>query len=463
MLISPLDIPHPAEALALTIEGSPTAAQVLILFDLLPKTRPHAKAGLLPGAAFFAGAVRGPDGMQPRPTTRQFPLAVQKICQFIQAADSERPFASFVILRNVHSAMHQDHNISAAPNLLVPITSFGGGGVWIQDAAGQDFRWHQGSLVAGHPHSFADGPIYLPARDRLHETLPWSGDRAIVAAYTPAGLDALSAADVQFLESLGFCWQPAPPPLGGGPGLPSLPEPEPSLGSSSSPKGCTRAKEDRASGNPTEPSLGSSSSSKDGTRAKEDRASGNPAEPSLGSSSSSKGGTRAKEDRGSGNPVVESFDPGSSRAFGQPMICRYEMGKKEFTDGFGLCSPGRWPPEAREMLASHDEVGHAKAIREILKDFVCDEIKDLRATAFRLATGKLEQSPFSGPALGRVRRRIAVVLGDPPDALEVPEGQPFFLHLLARSLKTLGDPVCVLVHVCFTNLVRATFGSSCAC
>ena len=157
-----LDIPHPAEAFALTIEGFPTAAQVMILFDLLPKTRPHAKAGLLPGAAFFAGAVRGSDGMQPRPTTRQFPLAVQKICQFIRAADSGHPFASFVILRNVHSALHQDHNNSAAPNILIPITSFEGGGVWIQDTTGQDFRWHQGSLVAGRPHSFADGPIYLP-------------------------------------------------------------------------------------------------------------------------------------------------------------------------------------------------------------------------------------------------------------------------------------------------------------
>ena len=273
----------------------PTAAQVLILFDLLPKTRPHAKAGLLPGAAFFAGAVRGPDGMQPRTTTRQFPLAVQKICQFIQAADSEHPFASFVILRNVHSAMHQDHNNSAAPNLLIPITSFEGGGVWIQDAAGQDFRWHQGSLVAGHLHSFADGPIYLPARDRLRETLPWSGDRAIVAAYTPAGLDALSAADVQFLESLGFCWQPAPPPLGGGPDSPACLNPNPAWGLVPPLRVALGLRKIGRQAIPPNPVLGSSSSSKGGTRAKEDRASGNPAEPSLGSSSSSKGGTRAKD------------------------------------------------------------------------------------------------------------------------------------------------------------------------
>ena len=74
-----LDISHPAEAFALTIKGFPTAAQVMILFDLLPKTRPPAKAGLMPGAAFFAGALRGSYGMQPRPTTRQFPLAAQKI------------------------------------------------------------------------------------------------------------------------------------------------------------------------------------------------------------------------------------------------------------------------------------------------------------------------------------------------------------------------------------------------
>ena len=90
-----------------------------------------------------------------------------------------------------------------------------------------------------------------------------------------------------------------------------------------------------------------------------------------------KGCTKAKVDKALGDPAVENFDPGTSRAFGQPMICRYEMGKKEFTDGFGLCSPGRWPPEAREMLASPDEAGHAKAIREILKDFVCDEIGQL--------------------------------------------------------------------------------------
>ena len=49
------------------------------------------------------------------------------------------------------------------------------------------------------------------------------------------------------------------------------------------------------------------------------------------------------------------------------------------------------------------------------------------------------------------------VLGDPPDALEVPEGQQFFLHLLARSLKTLGDPdfgILVNGEECFAKGVQ---------
>ena len=44
----------------------------------------------------------------------------------------------------------------------------------------------------------------------------------------------------------------------------------------------------------------------------------------------------------------EPFNPTLSGSFGQPMICRFEMCKREIVDGFGLCSPGSWTPAARE-------------------------------------------------------------------------------------------------------------------
>ena len=51
--------------------------------------------------------------------------------------------------------------------------------------------------------------------------------------------------------------------------------------------------------------------------------------------------------------------------------------KKEFTDGFELVLSG-------SMAAGGSGNASFKAIREILKDFVCDEIKDLRATTFQV-------------------------------------------------------------------------------
>ena len=136
------------------------------------------------------------------------------------------------------------------------------------------------------------------------------------------------------------------------------------------------------------------------------------------------------------------------------------MCKHEFTDGFGLCSPGRWAPEAREMLASKEEAGHAREIRDLLRKFVHSEIKDVRAEAFKLATGRLKGSPFSEVALSRIRGQIASVLGNPPDALEVPERQPLFLNLLARSLKALGDPdydILVSGEECFARGVSVGY------
>ena len=444
-------LPHPAEAFAETIQGSPSAAEVMILFDLLPKTRPHAKAGLAPGAAFFAGAVLSDGCLQPRDTTRQFPRAVRKLCAFIHQADAAHPFGAFVILRNVHSSLHRDRNNTNSPNLVVPITAFEGGGVWVEHEGGQDFRWHQGALVAGRTHSFQDGPLYLQARTLLHETLPWEGDRAIIAAYMPANLDSLKPTDAAFLRSLGFHWQSDRPPVDEGHvGLSSLPSSlpvsqGPALGFSSSGPPVVSS---LPSSLPVSqgPALGFSSSgppvgfSSSGFPARFDSGSSVAPDPCQGDDL--EGGSSVAPEPGQGGVEgsPEGFDPKTSRAFGQPMVCRYEMCKHEFTDGFGLCSPGRWAPEAREVLASKEEAGHAREIRDLLRKFVHSEIKDVRAEAFKLATGRLKGSPFSEAALSRIRGQIASVLGNPPDALEVAERQPFFLNYLARSLKALGDP-----------------------
>eukprot|EP00435_Cladocopium_sp_Y103_P041551 s3778_g11.t1 len=60
--------------------------------------------------------------------------------------------------------------------------------------------------------------------------------------------------------------------------------------------------------------------------------------------------------------------------------------------------------------------------------------------AFKLATGKLEVSPFSKAAMDVLRKRWAALLPMPGNALRVSEGQPFFLDLMAQTLKIQEDP-----------------------
>eukprot|EP00435_Cladocopium_sp_Y103_P040452 s469_g11.t1 len=144
-----------------------------------------------------------------------------------------------------------------------------------------------------------------------------------------------------------------------------------------------------------------------------------------------------------GEDILEdSFDPMTSACMGQPITCRYEGCKKEFTDGFGLCSPGRWKPGARNKLASSEAAEHADNIADLLFQFLIQEIGDLRNEAFRLALGHLQSSPFDPDRLQELRKKIAGLLrpGEEETLLECPERQPFFLYLLAESLRKLEDP-----------------------
>ena len=122
------------------------------------------------------------------------------------------------------------------------------------------------------------------------------------------------------------------------------------------------------------------------------------------------------------------------------MKCHHEGYTKEFVDGFGLCSPGRWPPEARGHLQTLEERKHVSAIASVLEDLVSDAIGDVKHKSMELALGRLKGSPFSEEQLWRARGRICDLLPAPEAAREIPERQPFMLHMLGQSLKLLGEP-----------------------
>ena len=125
---------------------------------------------------------------------------------------------------------------------------------------------------------------------------------------------------------------------------------------------------------------------------------------------------------------------------GHPIKVEWDGSERDFIDGFGLCSPTRWPPVSRGVRRTSEMKGLAAATFELLSNVVHECIPDLRLAAFELVTGKFQGSPFSDDVLKELRQRWANLLRDPVDALVIDDGQPFLLRGLAQWLSVFEDP-----------------------
>ena len=89
-----------------------------------------------------------------------------------------------------------------------------------------------------------------------------------------------------------------------------------------------------------------------------------------------------------------------------PLMHGFFNGKrKAFTDGFGLCSPGRWPPEARQDFYENPDLAFHHRLGTLLLDLLTEHV-DVRGVAFLLASGKCASCPFSDEPLQRGREIV---------------------------------------------------------
>ena len=138
--------------------------------------------------------------------------------------------------------------------------------------------------------------------------------------------------------------------------------------------------------------------------------------------------------------LVDSFDMESCLNRGTPMMAEWDNKEHEFIDGFGLCSPTRWYPQARGERRTCEMHELAMSTFTLLETFVVRHIGNLRMESFKLATGKLEFSPFPEQELQALRAEWFKLLPDPIDAEVLDDGQPFYLRALSQWLKIFKDP-----------------------
>ena len=127
---------------------------------------------------------------------------------YIQQKAPGTVFTSFAILYDQEAKPHRDSGNDATPNVVIKLSDFQGGGLWIEDPLGQDVRDIDGRVIPGVNTDFDQDVIVFNAKEALHMTLPWEGTRVVLAVYSFQGVDRIPADEFEQLMQLGF--NPAP-------------------------------------------------------------------------------------------------------------------------------------------------------------------------------------------------------------------------------------------------------------
>ena len=139
---------------------------------------------------------------------------------------------------------------------------------------------------------------------------------------------------------------------------------------------------------------------------------------------------------------------------------------RDFVDGAGLCSPGRWPVKQRVLPDDYTCKRISKVLKEGLQKCVKamkeeDPKMDVKYLLVRLALGQYAASPFDSVILQYILDDLRIICkqaghgdGLPLDGDVV---QPFEVRLIQRLLSAFGDPY---HHMCHWLARAAWLGSA---
>lgn len=140
---------------------------------------------------------------------------------------------------------------------------------------------------------------------------------------------------------------------------------------------------------------------------------------------------------------------------GRPLTTRWAGSPREFHDGAGLASPGRWHPEARKEC----EWGAWLHLKKDLSKLLKEKMPDYEKLVYQLATKKVDKNPFGAEMIAEGRKLWLDAVGKESKISrtkleEITPGQPFLLYAIGESLRLIGDPDFSIFHVdkdCFVS------------
>ena len=197
---------HPGERMALSAlrNGWTTGEEILRLTEHLPSSlrdfQAHAGENGSRSCLFTTGAfVYGNTaGAMLRATGFRYVSAL--LAAILRSVAPGAWFSSATIVLNVRSGVHRDlSNFPSIENILVPLTCFGGGELWLADSPGD----HVLEGMSGRLLRISRPCVQFSPRTH-HATMQWEGTRLVVVGFHIRSPELLAAADMQYLQGLGF-------------------------------------------------------------------------------------------------------------------------------------------------------------------------------------------------------------------------------------------------------------------
>ena len=185
-----------ARAEVLLKSESPDTSSILNMCENLPWEKPHVDA-CSQGRAFYAGGYRKGGIFGLRKHCKDFPNVIRVLTALLRRTVPSIPFTSVAVLDGVQSGPHKDLMNTSSPSIVIPLSQFEGGGVWVEDSSASEVREVHGCPVRGRVADFSLGHILVPASTSYHQTEPWKGRRVVLIGYCLANeFSAQDAASV---------------------------------------------------------------------------------------------------------------------------------------------------------------------------------------------------------------------------------------------------------------------------
>ena len=185
-----------------------TASNCLRLFDLCPKDRSLRKVQENSSGSriSFGFYVRG--GVpQVFNSCAQLPMTCRFLTAVVRHVCPSHVFGALQVLSEVRSDFHLDKaNEKGSSNLVIPLTHFQGGQLWLRDEQGSHRVVHKGSAFTGSVIDVSAGPIMFDPAVH-HAVMPWSGSRVVLVAYLPSFAERLDSPKKSLLSELGFVFR----------------------------------------------------------------------------------------------------------------------------------------------------------------------------------------------------------------------------------------------------------------